>query len=101
MKNLTGKAFRTNGTTFTILATEAYPTDRISDRYVELVGFGPGQLVAVPYRGICIPNITQNDGVMRLTKVEVNGQTYDRPKAISTALGVSQPMHPYPLSEVT
>ncbi|TAN33389.1 hypothetical protein EPN28_02465 [Patescibacteria group bacterium] len=54
-------------------------------------------IVAVGYRGICIPNITTDGGVVRLTKVEVDGKTFNRPKDISQALGIERPMRAYPL----
>lgn len=95
-----GKRFRTGNITFTVLEAENYPASRVSKRYHMILSFRPNLLVAVGFRGICIPNITYDKGVVRLTRVEVNGQVFNRPKDISEALGIKDPMVPYPLREM-
>ena len=47
-----------NGTSFTVTAIEPYPRDKVSEQYREILNLSPGMLVAVPYRGTLILNIT-------------------------------------------
>jgi len=100
MRNLTDGVFRTAGTTFKVLEVENYPAMKVSRHYRGILAFKPGILVAVGFRGTCIPNITSVGGVVRLTKVKVDDKTYDHPRAISEALGIELPMVPYPLEEL-
>ena len=100
MHHLTGKKFRTADTTFTVLEAETYPAPKVSGQYKGILAFKPGLLVAVGFRGTNIPNITGGNGVVRLTKIEVNGETFDRPSTISKVLGIEKPMTAYPLSEL-
>lgn len=94
------KKFRAGNTTFVVLEAESYPASKVSRRYRAVLGFKPGLLVAVGFRGICIPNITGHKGVTRLTKIEANGEVFDRPGDISKVLGVERPMTPYPIREL-
>ena len=71
------------GVQFKILEAEDFPEDKISKPYKGIMKFPYGKLVAVNFRGTHIPNITYNGGVVRLTKVLVNGKVYDRAGAIS------------------
>ena len=85
------------GVTFKVLGIDLYPPDKVSKKYKEILDFGPNQVAAVKYRTTLIPNITAVGGVARLTKIEVNGQTFSKPKAISAALNILEPMEPIPL----
>ena len=95
-----GKYFRTGKTTFRVVEGESFPANRVSKRYKSILSFRPGLLVACGFRGVCIPNITRPRGVVRLTKIDIDGQVYDRPSTISQALGMKDPMVPYPLREL-
>jgi len=97
-QQLVGTTYHLGNIAFQVLKTDPYPKSRVAKWYREILSFPPGVLVAVPYRGILIPNITTTDGVMRLIKVEVVGIVYSSPKAISEALGVKQSMHQYCIS---
>lgn len=100
-KELVGGAYRTlNGTSFTVTAIEPYPDNKVSDRYREILDLPEGVLVAVSYRGTLIPNITVNGGVVRLTEVKVRDETYNRPGAISAALGIKKALVGYRLDDV-
>ncbi len=96
-KELVGKKFRTGEIGFKILEIEPYSKRLVSDRYKKILAFREGFLVAVGFRGTLIPNITLKDGVVRLTKIEISGQVFDRPKVISAALGIEEAMQPYEL----
>lgn len=86
---------------FTVLGIEGFPNPEISKQYQKrLIGLSADQLVAVPYRTTLIPNITIGDGVVRLTKVVVNGQVYTRPIDISKAIGVKAAYDPQPLEMI-
>lgn len=98
--HLSGSRFTTGSVTFTVVDAETYAKPRVSNRYREILAFKPGFLVAVSHRGTCIPNITGTNGVARLTAVEVDGKIFNRPGAISQALGVDTPMKPYALREL-
>lgn len=89
--------YRVGKVTFRVLGIDPYPKGRVSTQHREVLGFPSGVLVAVPYRGILIPNVTLSDGVVRLTKVEVNGEAYSTPKAISEVLAVKKAMYQYDL----
>ena len=81
---------------FTVIAVEPYSRDKVSDQYREILDLPPGMLVAVPYRGTLIPNITLKGGVARLTKVQIaGGSVLKRPGAISAALGIRYPFSGY------
>ena len=85
-----------NGCSFTVTAVEPYPRDKVSEQYREILDLPPGMLVAVPYRGTLIPNITLKGGVARLTEVQVIGDSLlKRPGAISAALGIRYPFAGY------
>jgi len=98
--NLKGKKYQTGKVTFTVLEGENFPAGKVSPRYKDILAFRSGLLVAVGFRGICIPNITYDKGVVRLLRVEVGGQVFNRPGDISRAIGVEEPMVPYQLREV-
>ena len=98
--HLTGSKFRTAKTTFKVVEAETYPATKVSRRYKGILAFKPGFLVAVGFRGTCIPNITGGNGVVRLTKIEVDGEIFDRPSTISEVLGVERPMTPYQLRQL-
>ena len=100
MPTFVGKTFKTGDVTFTVLKSETFPANKVSSRYKMILSFRAGLLVAVGFRGICIPNITYDKGVVRLTEVSVNGTVLSRPSDISRALGIEDPMVPYPLREV-
>lgn len=95
-----GKKYRIGDVTFEILNVEEYPLEKVSERYKELLKFRPGHLVAVMYRGTLIPNITVDDGVVRIREVSVDGKAYDRPGAISAAIGIDEAMYAYEITEV-
>lgn len=95
--SVVGDVFQVNGVSFQVLEIEPYPEEKISPRYKAILKFGPGLVVAVLYRGILIPNITLKGGVVRLTKVEIDGKIFVGPKAISEALWIKRAMYPYPL----
>lgn len=85
-----------NASSFTVTAIEPYPKDKVSESYREILDLPPGMLVAVPYRGTLIPNITLKGGVARLTEVtDAGGKVYKQPKAISAALGIRYPFAGY------
>jgi hypothetical protein len=96
-RSVVGKIFRVNGVEFRVIAIDPYPKSRVSERYKAILSFRPGLLVAVPYRGILIPNITLSKGVVRLIEVEVDGEVYKTPKTISQALKVLEAMCSYDL----
>lgn len=96
-KELVGRKFRTGEVDFKVLEIKPYSNRLVSDRYKKILAFREGFLVAVGFRGTLIPNITLKGGVARLTKIEINGQVFDRPKAISAALGIKEAMQPYEL----
>lgn len=98
--HLTGKQFAAGLVKFMVLEAETFPAPKVSKQYKGILGFKPGLLVAVGFRGTCIPNITGGNGVVRLTKIEVSGEIFDRPGTISKALGIEKPMVPYPLREL-
>ena len=101
-KSIIGKNYKlANGTKFKVLNIEAYPEADVSKRYKQILDFKPGKIVAVAHRGTLIPNITLVDGIVRLTKVIVNNEIFDRPKAISQAIGVEEAMHPYEIKEIS
>ena len=100
MDQLTGRNFQVAETTFRVLGAEVFPAAEVSARYKGILAFKPGLLVAVGFRGTCIPNITGEDGVVRLTSIEINGNVFDRPSTISKALGIEKPMVAYPLQEL-
>lgn len=91
--------YTANGVQFKVTKIDPYPRSRISDRYREILYFPPGVLVAIPYRGTLIPNITLSKGVVRLLEVEVDGELYDNPKAISQTLKVEEAMYSYDLTK--
>ena len=95
---IVGKCFRVNGVVFQILELTAFPKEKVSDRYKAILAFKPWLLVALKYRATLIPNITLKDGVVRLTKVEVDGKVIGTPLAISRALGIKKDMIPYKLN---
>jgi len=93
-----GKKYATSeGVEFKVMEIEAYPKLEISERYLGILDLALGQLVAVRYRGTLIPNITLKGGVVRITKAEIDGQIFSRPKTISAALGIKEAMKPYEL----
>lgn len=97
-EKIVGSWFCAGAVAFLVLGIEPYPAARVSARYKEILSIQSGMLVAVDYRGTCIPNITVNGGVVRLTKVLINGKTIQRPGAISKALGITRPMCAYSLT---
>ncbi len=100
-KEIIGNFYKTkDGVEFQVLDAEFYSQRTVSFRYKRILDFKPGLLVAVAYRGALIPNITMDGGVARLTKVEVNGETFDRPHAISTAIGVKDDMSSYFIKDI-
>ena len=98
--NIIGKKYRTGKVTFTVLGAETYPAGKVSKRYKMILSFRSGLLVAVGFRGICIPNITYDKGVVRLTEIEVNGEIFNSPSTISSVLEIKDHMVPYPLREI-
>jgi hypothetical protein len=93
-----GKKYVTEGeVVFKVLGFEVYLKMEVSERYLGILDFDPGKLVAISYRGTLIPNITLKGGVVRLTKVQVKEQVFSSPKAISMALGIEEAMKPYGL----
>lgn len=99
---LLGHTFKVKGgVPFTVLEILGYPDPDIMKQYQpHLIGLPAGKLIAVPYRTTLIPNITLGDGVAKLTKVVVNGQTFTRPIDISKAIGVSKAYDPQPLKKI-
>lgn len=96
---MVGRTFLSpSGRSFTIVKIEPYPANKISSRYREIHRQPLGVLVAVPYRGTLIPNVTVKGGVVRLTTVEIDGQLYKRPGEISTSLGVVEAFIGYPIA---
>ena len=83
---------------FTVIEVEFYPPVRVSKNYKMILDLGPNQLVAIGYRGTNIPNITTDQGVARLLKVEIGRSMFDRPGAISEALGIKEAMSPMVLT---
>lgn len=101
MKSIIGNRYLVSSKVeFEVLETENYPADKVSKQYKLILGFDPKTLVAVGYRGINIPNITFKDGVVRLLKIRVGGEIFDRPKAISNALNIKEPMTSYKLERI-
>lgn len=100
-QKINGKSYKTsNGVTFKILETEAYSKSKVSPQYKQILDYKSGLLVAISYRASLIPNVTTENGVSRLRKVEIDGRVIDRPNAISTALGITEGMKSYGMSEV-
>ena len=85
------------GIKFKILEIEDYPEDKVSKQYKGIIQFPYGKLVAINFRGTHIANVSYNGGVVRLTKIMVNGKVYDRAGEISNALGIIAHMTPYDL----
>ncbi len=85
------------GIKFKVLEVEDYPDGKISKPYQKIMEFSYGKLVGVNCHGTFVPNITIHGGVVRLTKVLVNGKVYDRAGTISDALGIVAHMTPYDL----
>ncbi|MFA6383335.1 MAG: hypothetical protein WCX17_02840 [Parcubacteria group bacterium] len=100
-QSILGSAYNIPGkyAVFQVMEIEPYPKEKVSKRYKEILKFRPGVLVAVPYRGILIPNITITGGAVRLLQVEVDGDIFKNPKAICEAIGVTEAMHPYDLKK--
>lgn len=95
-KQLIGKSFTSfNGTSFKVISIESYPKAKVSARYEQILNFKAGFLVAVSFRGVLIPNITLEEGVARLTAIEVDGQIVKTAKSISDILGIKQGMTAY------
>lgn len=87
-----------NGCSFTVTAIDPYPKEKVSESYREILDLPAGMLVAVPYRGTLIPNITLRGGVARLMEVTgADGKAYKRPKDISAMLGIRYPFAGYRL----
>lgn len=100
-RKLIGKTYKTaTGVTFTVLCVESYQKKDVSERYKPILGVKPGHLVAVNYRGTLIPNITLEGGVARIISVSVGELTFDRPRAISEAIGIKDGLTPYIIKEV-
>ncbi len=83
------------GLVFKVLNAEAYPAEKISKQYKKLLTIESKHLVAINHRGTLIPNITLKDGVVRITSIEIDGKTINKPKAISEALGIKVAMEGY------
>jgi hypothetical protein len=100
-QSILGNAYNIPGkyAIFTVVQIKPYSRGEVSKRYKEILRFRSGVLVAVPYRGILIPNITITGGVVRLLQVEVDGEIFKTPKAICEAIGVTEAMHPYNLKK--
>ena len=97
---LVGKTYKApSGCVFIVTAIEPYPDNKVSDRYKEILDLAVGVLVAVPYRGTLIPNITLKGGVARLTEVTVKDETYYRPSTISAVLGIKKALVGYRLAD--
>lgn len=95
-ENIVGKRFVRCGRAFTVKSVDLYPAEKVSRQHVEILSIPAGNLVAVPYRGTLIPNITLGrTGVVRLIEIEMGGKTYNRPSTISEALGINQPYRAY------
>lgn len=88
MDSLIGKELRFRGTTFLVKKEVRYPADSILKRFSWLTALKPGYLVAVPYRGYFLTNITFEDEVMMVTEAEINGRLIKGPGRISQALGI-------------
>ena len=100
MKKIIGKKYNFERVTFEVLAVDEYPAEKVSKRYKDVLKFRPGYLVAIDYRKTLIPNITVDDGVVRLTKVRIDSKVYSRPGAISSAIGITEAMHAYDIVEL-
>jgi hypothetical protein len=100
-KKLVGSSYKLdNGIRFKVIDTELYPAREVSHKFKTILDFKAEHLVAISYRGTLIPNITLENGVVRLTKVEVDGKVFDRPGAISRALGIEEYLTAYDIKEV-
>ena len=95
-----GRTFKRGGIVFMVMEVEAYPRDRVTPQFREVLNAPPGTLVAIPYRGTLIPNISVRGGVVRLTKIAVLGSVCKTPKTISESLGVIQPYRLYTLHRI-
>ncbi len=95
-----GKKYAVGSVTFEIVDVEEYPADKVSEQYKDILKFRAGYLVAVTYRGIFIPNITVEHGVIRLNKILVTGRIYERPGAISEVLDIDESMYAYELTQL-
>ncbi|MEK7062290.1 MAG: hypothetical protein AAB504_03135 [Patescibacteria group bacterium] len=98
-QSVLGSNYEVNGVHFQVLGIEPYPRKKISKQYKEILKFRSGVLVAIPYRGTLIPNITIRGGVVRIIKIDVYCSTYKNPKAICEALEVREAIYPYDLSK--
>lgn len=98
---LIGKQYKTaTGIIFKIGNIESYPKTKVSDRYKAILAIKPGCLVAISFRGHLIPNMTLEEGVGRLTAVEIDGKPIKGASAISKAIGIDKPMIGYSMSEI-
>jgi hypothetical protein len=101
VENMIGTSYETEtGLKFKVVQAEDYPTAKIGKQFKKILALKAGYLVAISYRGTLIPNITLDEGVARLTSVEVEGKVLSRPNAISQAIGIKVPMTAYELRKV-
>ncbi len=100
-KDLIGNSYKlANGVVFKALGVEVYSAKKVSKKYEQILAIKHSHLVAINYRGTLIPNITFENGVVRLTSVEIGGKIFSRPSAISEALGVVKAMEAQLLKKI-
>jgi hypothetical protein len=98
---IVGCTFKRGRTIFMVMDIEPYPEERIKPQFKDrLMRLKSGKLVAVTYRGTLIPNITLRGGVVRLTRIAIDGEVLSGPRAISKALGINTAHYPYTLRRV-
>jgi hypothetical protein len=101
ISHLINKVFKTPaGINFTILNVEGYTEENVSKQFKGVLAVKQNHLVAINYRKTLIPNFTLPQGVARITAVSVNDVTFNRPGAISAALGITEAMVPIGVTEV-
>jgi hypothetical protein len=101
ISHLINKVFKTSASVnFTILNVEGYTEERVSKQFKGVLAVKQDHLVAINYRKTLIPNLTLPQGVARITAVSVDNKTFNRPGAISAALGITEPMMPISVNEV-
>ncbi len=94
IEEIVGKTFLTKvgdkEINFKILKIKAYPSDKVKDIYKRVLEFGQNQLVGIPVRTGCLPNLVLENGVAQLTSIEIDGQVVKKSGlAISEALNIA------------
>ncbi len=75
---------------FKVLKIKAFPADKVKNIYKHILQLSQSQLVGIPVRTGCLPNLTAEDGVAQLTSIEIDGQVINKSGlAICTALGIA------------